>query len=428
MTILLFLVVLGSLIIVHELGHFAAAKLNRVQVLEFGIGMPPRVFGFTRGGTTYSLNILPFGGFVRMLGEEDPTAPASFAGKSAWQRLVILGAGSAMNALLPIVLLTAVFMIPQPVAVTDVAVLSVAPGSPAEQAGVEAGDLIRDADGRRVANSPDLLMAINLRLGTDTAWTVERRGRLVALRIPEVRVDPPEGQGAVGIFLTDARLTVASLASGTPAEQSGLLPGDLLLSIGENRVLDKDSPLSTLAAAVQASPGEPVPVRVLRRGGIVALELPPDEDALDGLTVTAYPEETRSMGPLAAFRASFTQIGEILLLFRNEISRWIAGASSIQVAGPIGIAQMTGDVAESGISPLILWTALLSINLAIVNLIPFPALDGGRIAFVLVEIVRGGRRLAPEKERFVHAAGFALLIAAIVMISINDIQRIFTGA
>ena len=428
MTILLFLVVLGSLIIVHELGHFAAAKLNRVQVLEFGIGMPPRVFGFTRGGTTYSLNILPLGGFVRMLGEEDPTAPASFAGKSAWQRLVILGAGSAMNAVLPIVLLTAVFMIPQPVAVTDVAVLSVAPGSPAEQAGVEAGDLIRDADGRRVANSPDLLMAINLRLGTDTAWTVERRGRLVALRIPDVRVDPPEGQGAVGIFLTDARLTVASVAIGAAAERSGLLPGDLLLSIGESRVLDKDSPQSTLAAAVQASPGEPVPVRVLRRGGIVALELPPDEDALDGLTVTAYPEETRSMGPLAAFRASFTQIGEILLLFRNEISRWIAGASSIQVAGPIGIAQMTGDVAESGISPLILWTALLSINLAIVNLIPFPALDGGRIAFVLVEIVRGGRRLAPEKERFVHAAGFALLIAAIVMISINDIQRIFTGA
>ena len=426
MTILLFLVVLGSLIIVHELGHFAAAKLARVQVLEFGIGMPPRLFGFTRGGTTYSLNILPFGGFVRMLGEEDPTAPASFAGKPAWQRLFILGAGSAMNAVLPVLLLTAVFMTPQPVPVTDVAVLSVAPGSPAEQAGVQAGDLVREADGRRIDNSSDLLMAINLRLGADTAWTVERRGRLVALHIPDVRVDPPEGQGAVGIFLTDARLTVASVASGSPAVRSGLLSGDLLLQVGDRRVLNEDSPQSALAFVVQASPGDPVPVEVLRSGSIVALELPPDEDALDGLIVQVYPEETRSMGPLAALRASFTQIGEILLLFRNEVSRWIAGASSIQVAGPIGIAQMTGDVAESGISPLILWTALLSINLAVVNLIPFPALDGGRIAFVLVEMVRGGRRLAPEKERFVHAAGFALLIAAIVMISVNDIQRLLS--
>ncbi len=425
MTVVLFLIVLGSLIIVHELGHFFAARLARVQVLEFGVGMPPRAFGFTRGGTTYSLNFLPFGGFVRMLGEEDPTAPASFAGKSARQRLFILGAGSAMNAVLPVLLLTVVFMTPQPVPVTDVTVLSVAPGSPAEQAGVEAGDLIREADGRRIDNSSDLLVAINLRLGADTAWTVERRGRLVALRILEVRVDPPEGQGSVGIFLTDARLTVASVASGSTAAQSGLLPGDLLLSVEERRVLNPDSPQTALAATVQASPGEPVPVEVLRRGNIVTLELPPDEDALDGLAVDVYPEATRSMGPLAAFRASFVQIGEILLLFRNEVSRWIAGSSSIQVAGPIGIAQMTGDVAESGISPLILWTALLSINLAIINLIPFPALDGGRIAFVLVEIARGGRRLAPEKERFVHAAGFAMLIAAIVMISVNDIQRLF---
>ncbi len=428
MTVLLFLLVLGSLIIVHELGHFFAARLARVQVLEFGVGMPPRALGITRGGTTYSLNFLPLGGFVRMLGEEDPSAPGSFAGKSAWQRLFILGAGSAMNALLPVVLLTAVFILPQPVAVTDVTVLRVSPGSPAEQAGVEAGDLIRTADDRRIDNSSDLLMAINLRIGADTAWTVERGGRRVALRIPEVRVDPPEGQGAVGIFLTDARLTVASVESGSTAEQSGLLPGDLLLLVGEQRVLSEGSPQSALAATIEASPAETVSVSVLRSGDVVSLELPPDEGALDGLTLTAYAEETRSMSPLTAFRQSFVQIGEILLLFRNEISRWMAGSASFQVSGPIGIAQITGDVAESGISPLILWTALLSINLAIINLIPFPALDGGRIAFVLVEIARGGRRLAPEKERLVHAAGFVLLIGAILAISVNDLQRLFGSA
>ena len=426
MSVLLFLVVLGSLVIVHELGHFTAARLARVQVLEFGVGLPPRVFGFTRGGTTYSLNLLPLGGFVRMLGEEDPTAPASFAGKRAWQRLVILGAGSTMNAVLPVLLLTVVFMTPQPVLVTDVAVLSVAPDSPSELAGVEPGDLVRTADGRRIANSSELFTAIHRRLGADTEWTIERDGRLVALHIREVRVDPPEGQGAVGILLTDARLTVASLTPGSMAERSGLLPGDLLLQVGGRRVLSEDGPEAALTAALASSPSEAVQAEVLRRGAIVPLEAPPTADALDGLTVRAYPEETRSMAPLAALRASFVQIGDILLLFRNEVSRWIAGASSIQVSGPIGIAQITGDVAESGISPLILWTALLSINLAIINLIPFPALDGGRIAFVLLEIVRGGRRLAPEKERFVHAAGFALLIAAIVAISVNDLQRLFS--
>ena len=427
MTILLFLAILGALVVAHELGHFTAAKLARVQVLEFGVGLPPRVFGFTRGGTTYSLNLLPIGGFVRMLGEEDPAGPGSFMAKAAWQRLVILGAGPAMNAILPVLLFAAAFMTPQSVPVTDVTVVAVAPESPAELAGVEAGDIIRDVDGRRILNTSDLFTSVNRRLGADTAWTVERGGRLVALRIAEARVAPPEGEGAVGVFVTDARLTVASVAPGSAAEQSGLQAGDLLLRVNGSRVLD-EAALRAAASGEQPPEGGPAQVEALRQGSIVTLELPRGEDALAGLSVQAYPEEQRSMGPLAALRASFAQIGDVLLLLRNEVSRWVTGAASIELAGPIGIARITGEVAGAGVSPLIMWAALLSINLAIINLIPFPALDGGRIAFVLLELARGGRRLAPEKERFVHAAGFALLIGAIVIISVNDVQRLFTGA
>ncbi len=427
MTILIFIVVLGVLVIAHELGHFTVAKLSKVKVLEFGVGYPPRIFGITRGDTTYSLNLLPLGGFVRMLGEEDPDGPESFASKSAWRRLAVLGAGPAMNALLPVILLTIVFMLPQPVRVTDAAVLEVAPGSPAEAAGVLAGDIVRTADGRQIDNSADLQTAIQLRLGADMVWIVERQGRLVELRIPEARVAPPPGQGAVGILLTDGRLTVTDVAPGSTAAQIGLREGDLLLRVGSSRVLNEGDPEEVVAGELEADPGAPVNVDVLRSAGIASLELPPGLGGLDGLTVSERPEDPRSQGPLRALGSSIRQMWEILVLFRNEVSRWVAGSGGIQVAGPVGIAQITGDVARAGLSPLIMWTALLSINLAIVNLLPIPALDGGRILFVLVELARGGRRLAPSKERVVHLVGFAVLIGAIIAVSVNDIQRLLTG-
>ena len=431
-TILLFVAVLGFLVVMHELGHFAVAKLAKVRVLEFGVGIPPRVWGFTRGGTTYSLNLLPIGGFVRMLGEEAPSSPDSFAAKPAWQRLAILAAGPAMNALLPVALLTAVFMLPQSVPVTDVAITEVAPGSPAEAAGVRAGDLAREADGRRVRTSGDLITAINLRLGADTRWIVERDGRLVELRIAEARVDPPPGQGAVGVRLADGGLTVAGVAPGSPADLAGLREGDLILSAGGRRVLDADGLRDALAQPADAETGDAgagatAEIQALRGADVVTLTLPRGAGATDGLSVTAKPGERRSLGPVAAFGAGVGRIGDILLLVRNEASRWLAGSAGIELAGPIGIAQITGDVARIGLSPLVTWTALLSLNLAIVNLLPIPALDGGRIAFVLVEMARGGRRLAPQKERLVHAVGFALLIGAIIAVSVNDVRRLLSG-
>ena len=398
-----------------------------MKVIEFGVGYPPRIASITRGGTTYSLNLLPLGGFVRMLGEEDPSAPDSFAAQSAVRRLAVLAAGPAMNVVLPVVLFTFVFMFPQPTVVTDVVVLDVAPGSPAQAAGVMPGDLVRTVDGRTIDNSADLQTAIRLRLGADTAWTVERRGRLVELAVHEARIDPPPGQGAVGILLTDGRLTVASVERGSAADRIGLRAGDLLLRVASSRVLTEGAPEAAAAAALAAAPRQPVNVDVLRNARLLALELAPGSDALDGLAVSVRPEASRSMGVLAAFGASVRQVGDILVLFRNEVSRWFAGSSSVQLAGPIGIAQVTGDVARAGLSPLVLWTALLSLNLAIINLLPVPALDGGRITFILLELARGGRRLAPDKERLVHLAGFMLLMGAVVAVSVSDVRRLIAG-
>ena len=425
-TVLIFLAVLGVLVVVHEFGHFAVAKLAKVSVLEFGVGFPPRLAGVRRGETLYSLNLLPFGGFVRLAGENDPTAPGSVAGRSPWVRLVILAAGSGMNLLLPVVLFTAFFMIPQSVPVTDVVILSVVPGSPAEQADIRPGDLVRGVDEREVKNSADLRAAVYLRLGADSRWALQRAGSLLEVHLTP-RVNPPEGQGAAGVTLSDARVSVVSVTEGSAGQQAGLRPGDLFVTIGDYRVLFEDSLSRAVADAQRLAPGQPVTVGVLRDGALIEMSLSPEASGLQAdVEVAVRPEERRSKPVWRAVPASVGQMAETMVLFRNEVSRWIGGRRP-EVAGPIGIAQVTGEVARSGISPLLFWTALLSLNLAIFNLLPIPALDGGRIVFVLLELVRGGRRVPPEKEQLVHLVGFALLIALVVAVSMNDLRRLIGG-
>ena len=427
-TVLIFVAIILVLVVAHELGHFTVAKLSGISVLEFGVGLPPRLFAFEFGGTVYSVNLLPIGGFVRMLGEEDPTHPTSFASKGALTRLAVLAAGPAVNAVLPIALLTFALMVPHSVPVTDIVVLDVIDGSPAAEAGVQPGDFIREADGRALDNSADLVGAVHRRLGADISWVVERDGELVELRLAEVRIDPPEGQGATGILLRDARLTVESVASGSSADSVGLLAGDLFLSVAGASVLSEDAPTALAAGALEAAPGEPVEILVIRAGQIVELSGGAPVSELSGYTVSVYPLASRSRPVWRAAGDSFVQMADILVSFRNEISRLIAGSSDLGFVGPVGIAQITGEVADAGLSPLITLAALLSINLAIVNILPFPALDGGRIMFVLLELARGGRRISPGKERTAHLVGFGLLMTFILMISINDIQRLVSGA
>jgi len=424
-TTLLFVAVLLPLVVVHELGHFTVAKLSGVKVLEFGVGIPPRAFAIQRNETEYSVNWLPLGGFVRMLGEEDPTDPRSFAAQNAAKRIAILAAGAAMNATVPIVLLTVALMIPQEVIVSDVAIVDVVLDSPADDAGLQIGDLIVSADGEELVNSTTLQRVIQLRLGADLNLVVERGGRRLAVHIDEVRVDPPAGQGATGILLTNARVTVASVDPGSSAAAVGLQPGDLFLRINNAMILEEDDASTVVASAFVTDPAAPVTIEVLRDGAYLAL------DAVDGVligyTASVLPLNHESSSLFAAIPAAFVQLRDILVLFRNAIGSMISGASGAELAGPVGIARITGEAASAGLAPLVTWTAFLSINLAIVNILPIPALDGGRITFVLLELVRGGRKIDPEKERLVHAVGFALLIGAIFLITAKDFQRLFTG-
>ena len=425
-TLLAFAAVLLIVVVVHEFGHFGVARLFKVKVREFGVGYPPRLFSFTRGETIYSINLLPLGGFVSFASEEDPDVPDSLASHSPWVRLAVMAAGPLMNAVLPIVLLTLVFMIPTRVPVTDVIITDTASGSPAEVAGLLSGDIVREVDGRTINNSGDLRTAIQLRLGASTDWLMERDGQFYTTSLVP-RMSPPENQGAAGITFADARVTVIRVSPGSTAQAVGLRADDLILWVHNRLILDKADVGVAIDVARAQQPDEPVSLGVLRNGKVEELSLAASVAELSGLELVVEPEISRSEPIWEAVPSSLTQMGEILIIAKNEISRMIAGSAPVGVAGPIGIAQLTGEVARSGVVPLVFWTALISMNLAIVNLLPIPALDGGRITFVLLELLRGGRRIAPEKEQLVHVVGFVLVIGLIVVISVNDISRIVTG-
>ncbi len=332
---------------VHEFGHFIAAKRSDVKVEEFGIGFPPKLASIKRGETVYSLNLVPLGGFVKLLGEEDSTEPRSFASKSIGTRALILAAGPLLNLVLPIILFSTVFMIPHNVLMEQVQVQQVASGSPAVEAGIEQGDVILAINGHKINNRGDLGYYVQLSLGSETTLLLNKaaNGEQEVTLIP--RWKPPEGEGALGIEVIGAE--------------------------GSQQIV------------------------------------------------------RQSYLPWTATALGTQRCVEILILFRNTIRSWIIGATTPQVGGPVFIYQMTAEVAREGLLALIVFTAFISLNLGIINLLPLPALDGGRIVFLLVELARRGKRVSTRVEHLVNTIGFALLILIMCVVTYYDIARIIGG-
>ena len=344
-TIVSFLGVLVVIIIAHELGHFFTAKASGVTVEEFGLGFPPRLVSVKWGGTRYSLNAVPLGGFVKMAGEEDPKVPGSLASKRIGTRLLVLGSGSLMNFLLPLLLFSVAFMVPHNMVFGQVLVEEVAPASPAERAGIEPGDTILEVNGNSINDNFDLQRYVQLNLGREISILVQH-GDATTEEVQVIpRWRPPEGQGAIGVAIRTLSPTI--VRQHYPFWQA------IPMGVGE---------------CIQ----------------------------------------------------TFT-------LFKNAIISMIIGTAPTVLAGPVGIAQLTGEVAKAGFSPLLEFAAFLSINLAIINLLPLPALDGGRIAFVLLEWVRRGKRVSAKTEGMIHLIGFVMLIAFLLAITYQDIIRIISG-
>ena len=430
-----FLLMLVILVVVHEFGHFATARAFGVKVLEFGVGFPPRAFGFYTGRTPvmlhprtrfigldgpgdlqpgqrvrvgsledeeiglvafqvelheerrflkqkddepesdfnrpvdhllwhegkvrsvadgsfeladmlYSVNVLPLGGFVRLAGESNPTVPLSLASRPPWQRIVVMAAGAVMNALLPLLIFTVMFMLPQEVETGRLVVNLVADDSPAAVAGVRPGDVLVEANGQTIERRLDFTREINLNGGAEMTLLVEREGvpETLSLR-PRFYAEDSRWLAGVSVELTDVRV------------------------------------------------------------------------------------ERRSRPLWEAVPESFTATWELLLLLKQSVSGMISEGAAPDLAGPVGIAQLTGEVTrDGGFTGWLSVGILLSVNLAIINILPFPMLDGGRIVFVVIEWARRGKRIPPEKEGLVHLVGFAVLIAGIVAITANDIMRLIGAA
>ncbi len=381
---LIFAAILVPLVVIHELGHFLAAKAFRVKVLEFGIGFPPRIKGLSwkRGETEYTLNWLPIGGFVRMLGEEDPADPRSLAAAVHWKRLVILVAGVAMNVALAFILFTAGFMVPRERALNLAQIANVAPDSPAATAvisgsmrdggaleqGLQPGDIVMDVNGREVRNVSELIFHSRRFLGETQTWEIVRGNSTLVAEV-YARWRPPDGQGPTGIRV-----------------------------------------------------GAPV-------GACAGVDA--DGNAVD--CVQRFPFTENVSSPFwEAAPLGWRAMIDAVIVTKNEIQARVNGSGGAApdqplLSGPVGIASTTGDIVEeAGWRPLIELAALLSLSLAVFNVLPIPALDGGRMLFVVIEMLRGGRRVSPEKEGFVHFVGFAALLAGILVITFFDISRLIT--
>lgn len=335
--------ILSLLMLVHEWGHFVTARRAGIVVQEFGFGLPPRLFGIERGGVIYSINAIPFGAFVKMLGEEDPTQPGSFARQSKRVRAVVLAAGSGMNFITAAIVFGIAYMAGWPTPVDgEVEIGQVVVGAPAEQAGLRAGDLVRSINGQPITRVEDFRAITQQYLGQPMRVDVQRGDEQVSVTMTP-RPNPPEGQGAVGVALR--------------------------------------------------SPVRPT-----------------------------------SHGPLESVALGFWRATQIVVFTLAAPVMAIQGAISPDMLRPIGLPGMA-QVASQAVDyaagtgawfPILTVTGTFSAGLAVANMLPLPALDGGRLLFIAIEAVRG-RRVTPEREGMFHFVGIVVLITLMVLISVNDL-------
>lgn len=359
MTILLVIAILVFLIVAHEFGHFIAAKYFKVRVDEFGVGYPPRAFLIGKwGGTEYTLNWLPFGGFVRLFGETQESGHGSLASAARWKQAIILVAGVTMNAVVAYFLFVAAFTQgvpriidePLPGEHAQLYVSDVVPGSPADAAGIKAGDEIialTDSSGR----SPEVLA-------------------------PEAMTDFVRERGGQALSITYLRAHATTTISVQPAN-----------------------------AVVPGAAGRPA-IGV----GLVAV------------SVEALPLGRSFIESLTTLQNAFLYVGQSLW---RIVSGALTGTADItQVVGPVGLVGVIGDASRSGVGYVLELAGFISVNLAIVNLIPIPALDGGRLVVLGMEAIT--RRRSPRFAiQLLNTVGIALIILLMITVTYNDIARLF---
>ena len=427
-TILLFIASLLVVIVAHEMGHFIASKKVGVAVEEFGVGFPPRLYGRMWRGTLYSINALPVGAFVKSRGENDPTEEGSLAAQAWWRRLVVYAAGPAANILLAFLLFSAFFAVPRAVAVSDgLLVYQVQVSSPALEAGLEAGDVVITANGVRMETWNDLQEVLS---GVPALQGVELQVMRDSTQFPiTVAPDYSETLGRNVIGITLGRNIVGSVAPGSLAAEGGVVQGDSLLGVNEFGVV---SQASVDAALSGATTGATVVLTMLRNSESYTVELTGSQLATQtlGMELTWAPNsriEDRAIPIGTAVLAGARYIVAMPELIVASVPL-MREDPSMAFVGPIGAGQLTVEaVATFGPTNLIFIAGLISIGIALFNLIPVPPLDGGGILVALVEATRRGKRLSERAIRLSYAIGTALLITLVIFITTSDVLRLIQG-
>lgn len=438
LTIISFLLLLGALMFFHELGHYLAARRSGIRVEEFGVfGFPPRIAKlFTYDGTVFTLNAIPLGAFVRMKGEDAADmSPGSFNAASAGARAFTLVAGPAMNFLIAIVFSVASVLSGFPASVAHPLVENVPAGSPAAAAGLQAGDILLSQAGEPLlvaATTGEALEATaSLALADGTAapadgLVVLRGGEAIALAEP----GQPGAELLGGIDFAPVLSTqITAVVEDSPAHEAGLLAGDVVYAVNGSPV----TPENSLGRQVSALAGNEVTLTIWREGAwleipVFARQNPPAGQGSMGIAIDGVQRMVSLPFHLAVVEGVRNIVGYVGMVLALPVML-IAGQlapSDAGFSGPVGIAQLVGGAVNATVDtgfwfPIWQLAAIISAGLAVANLFPIPALDGGRLLFIAFEKLRG-RRIDPEKEGVIHLVGFALLLGLMVMITVSDIR------
>jgi len=435
-TIVSFVIVLVILVFFHELGHYWGPRRNGIVVEEFGMGYPPRLIKlFTYDGTAFTINLIPFGGFARMKGEDGADmTPGSFNAASRWARASTLVAGPLMNVVLAVIFFTASYLAGFPMEAAHPQLTTVAPNSIAAQLGLQPGDILLNADNRPT------LMSIRPEVdrpgweakdaAAPTTLTIGRADQILEVAVPSQK--QVEELLATVSYEPVLDTQITEIAKNSPAELKGIQPKDFIYKVGDTVVSFQGVPVNE---AVDQNLGREVPVTLLRDGKWVTVfvtpRLPADRPDNEGPLGTRLRVNsamtTLPLGEAMWMGVSTTwqQVALIIQLPYLLMSGYVA-PSDAQLSGPVGIARLVGDAVSATMDtgfwfPIWQLSAALSAALAITNLLPLPALDGGRLLFILIETLRG-RRINPEREGLVHMVGFMLLLGLMIYITVQDIR------
>ena len=416
-----FLIALGVLVFVHELGHFLVAKRAGIRVDRFSLGYPPKMIGFTWGETEYCISWIPFGGYVKVAGmadvgtDETRGEPWEFPSKSLPVRMAVIAAGPLMNFLFAFAVFVVVY---GGFGVDTVESTIVAPseGSVAETAGLRRGDVVRAFDGESVSNAHELSEGLKRASVSGSVLSVERGGDLVEVELPAA----PDGAYGLTVMLPPR---VGSTEPGTPAAGLGLQRGDLITAVEGQRV----ATWSGMRELISAHPGEAIELRWERDGRLMTSMITPEERMEDErpigiIGIRHHQSGSVPVGWWEAVKLGAWSVYSSSSLILDFLGSIFEDRRYKELGGPIRIAIMADDTADMGLRYFLRFLALLSVNLAVLNLLPIPVLDGGHLTFLTLEAILRRPPSVRQKE-LAQQVGLVIILFIMVMVTFNDLNQ-----